>query len=78
MELVVNVVDTKNNIELEEVAGFYQHLFEDTKLQEIDKGNFIFERKGGHGFIFKSNDGTWSVSIVNYLDKQNCTKLIDL
>ena len=44
------------------LVGIYEHVFNKSQKEEMLKGNFVFQKKGGGGYIFKNEDGIWSVS----------------
>ena len=43
--------------------GVYHYDFDKKRVDDIEKGQFVFKRKGGNGYIFKNEDGSWSVSV---------------
>ena len=44
-------------------AGNYNFNYDIVSQDQVEKGVLIFERKDKSGYIFKNQNGTWSVSI---------------
>ena len=66
MELVVKLGDGEKNVEVSELLGVYQFDYDENKMKDVEKGDFVFKQKGGNGHIFRNNGGFWSVRVEHY------------
>ena len=52
--------------EISKLLGMYRFDYNQTKLEEIENGNFTFKKIKGRGYVSKDIEGIWSVGTENY------------
>ena len=65
-DLVLALDDERTNSEISKLVGVYRFDYDHSKLEEIENGNFTFKKEKGNKYIFKNNEGQWSVGIESY------------
>ena len=61
-ELTLNVEDVEEDSEIKDLVGKYNYVFDETRIEEIEKGYFIYKHTDSKGFIYKTSNTSWSVS----------------
>ena len=59
--LTLNVEDVEGDSEIKDLVGKYNYVFDETRIEEIEKGYFIYKHKDSKGFIYKTSNTSWSV-----------------
>ena len=60
--LTLKVENIGDNSEIKNLVGDYNYVFDETRIDEIKNGNFIYKHKASKGFIFRTSNTSWSVS----------------
>ena len=60
-DLVLALNGKQKHSKISKLLGVYQFDYNQTKLEEIENGNFTFKKNKGRGYIFKDTEGIWSV-----------------
>ena len=61
-ELTLKVENIGDDSEIKNLVGDYNYVFDETRIDEIKNGNFIYKHKASNGFIFRTSNTSWSVS----------------
>ena len=61
-ELTLKVGNIGDDSEIKNLVGDYNYLFDETRIDEIKNGNFIYKHKASKNFIFRTSNTSWSVS----------------
>ena len=61
-ELTLNVEDIEEDSEIKDLVGKYNYVFDETRIEDIEKGYFIYKHNDSKGFIYKTSNTSWSVS----------------
>ena len=61
-ELTLTIENADEDTEIKDLAGEYKYVFEESRIEEIEKGYFIYKHKDSKGFIFRTSNTSWSVS----------------
>ena len=61
-ELTLKVGNIGDDSEIKNMVGHYNYLFDETRIDEIKNGNFIYKHKASKNFIFRTSNTSWSVS----------------
>ena len=60
--LTLKVENNGANSEIKNLVGDYNYVFDETRIDEIKNGNFIYKHKASKNFIFRTSNTSWSVS----------------
>ena len=60
--LTLKVENIGDNSEIKNLIGDYSYLFDETRIDDIKNGNFIYKHKASKGFISRTSKTSWSVS----------------
>ena len=60
--LTLKVENIGDNSEIKNLIGDYSYLFDETRIDDIKNGNFIYKHKASKGFISRTSNTSWSVS----------------
>ena len=67
LELKITFETRTNETLLADLSGYYRYSFDQKRIKEIEAGSFTYKRKEKPGYIFRNNDGFWSVSTLTRL-----------
>ena len=60
--LTLKVENIGDNSEIKNLVGDYNYVFDETRIDEIKNGNFIYRHKASKGLISRTSNTSWSVS----------------
>ena len=61
-ELTLKVENIGDDSEIKDLVGDYNYVFDETRIDEIKNGNFIYRHKASKGLISRTSNTSWSVS----------------
>ena len=62
-DLILTSENTETKDILKDMLGEYHYVFEANRIDDIANGKPLYKKIKGHGYIFKSHDDSWSVSL---------------
>ena len=61
-ELTLKVGNIGDDTEIKNLVGDYNYLFDETRIDDIKNGSFIYKHKASKNFISRTSNTSWSVS----------------
>ena len=65
-EIIVKIEQTEIPSGVADLLGVYRYVFEEKRIADIEKGYFVYKQKITNGYIYKTNNVSWSVSKQMY------------